>query len=121
MVRGARRPVTVGIGVIVIAGCLSGCEPGKDFWITNGTTELLTVQSRTQVPGAALDPVSPIDQRFTLQPGQKIGLQIDLSRGVCKDVTFLAEGPSGQLVAQDPSPICEDKAGHGNSWTIKTK
>ena len=113
------RLLVAGVGLVVTAVCLSGCEPGQDFWITNATGQTLTVQSRTQVPGADADPVSPADHRFTIHPGQKVGLVLGLQPGKCKYYAFISYDRSGQLVGQDPTPICEDKAGHGNTWIIK--
>ena len=118
----ARRHLLAGLGLAVVATCVSGCEPGKDFWVTNATSQTVTVVSRLQLPGQAPAPTTDVfDVKLTLSPGQRQGIQIDLSRGVCKNITFLAYDASGGLVAQDPTPICEDKAGHGNTWIIKGK
>jgi hypothetical protein len=116
-----RRHLLTALGLVVVATCVTGCEPGHDFWITNATGETLTVQSRTQVPGEQVDPISPADQRYTLQSGQKIGLVLGLQRGNCKYYTFLSYDASGRLVDQDPTPICEDTHGHGNTWAIVAK
>jgi hypothetical protein len=116
-VRRTGRSLLVGVG-IVVTGSLGGCEPAMDFWVTNASNQPLTVQERYRHPGQESVPLSPADWKATLQPGQKLGLQLNLSRGVCVDVEFLAYDGSGRLVEQDPTPICEDKAGHGNSWTL---
>jgi hypothetical protein len=102
--------------------CVSGCEPGKDFWVTNATDKTLTVVSRLDVPGQQPAPTPDVfDTRLTLPPGEKQGVQIDLSHGVCKNITFLAYDSAGRLIDQDPAPICEDTKGHGNTWTIIAK
>jgi hypothetical protein len=107
-----------GAGSVVVASCLAGCEPAKDFSVTNATNEVVTVQERAQHPGQQ---PSPVDFTVILQPGEKSAIQLGLSRGVCMDTGFVAYDASGQMVAQDPTPICEDKTGHGNSWVIKAK
>ena len=121
LLRNAHRPLLVGVGLVVTAACLNGCEPASDFSITNATSQTLTVQERHHHPGQDPAPLSPIDKRFTLQPGAKVALQLDLSRGTCVDIEVLAYDASGRLVDQDPTPICEDTHGHGNTWTIKGK
>lgn len=119
--RKTHRPLLASIGLVVTAACLNGCEPANDFWITNATNQPLTVQERDQHPGEAPSPLNPADWKATLQPGQKLGLQLNLTSGVCVDVEFLASDASGGLVDQDPTPICEDSHGHGNTWIIKGK
>ncbi len=118
VLRKASRPLLFGVGIVVI-GCLGGCEPASDFWVTNATNQPLTVQERDQHPGEEPSPLNPGDWKATLQPGQKLGLQLNLSRGVCVDVEFLAYDASGRLVDHEPTPICEDKAGDGNSWILR--
>jgi hypothetical protein len=105
----------------MVATCATGCEPANDFSVTNATSQTLTVQERHQHPGEQPSPLNPGDWKATLQPGQKLGLQLDLSRGACVDVEFLAYDASGRFVDQDPTPICEDTHGHGNTWIIKGK
>lgn len=61
-----------GLGLVVVATCVTGCEPANDFSITNATNQPLTVQKRHQHPGAAPSPLNPGDWKATLQPGQKL-------------------------------------------------
>ena len=108
--------VLLGVGT-----CVSGCEPANDFWVTNAANQPLTVQERYRHPGEQPAPLSGIEERFTLQPGAKVALRLNLSRGTCVDIEFLAYDASGRLVDQDPTPICEDTKGRGNTWTIIAK
>jgi hypothetical protein len=111
--------IVILLGVVM---CVSGCAPGKDFRITNATDKTLTVVSRFDFPGQQPAPTPDVfDTRLILSPREKQGVQIDLSRGVCKNLTFLADDSAGLLIDQDPTPICEDTKGHGNTWTIIAK
>ncbi|HEY5457075.1 MAG TPA: hypothetical protein VIJ96_16555 [Acidothermaceae bacterium] len=56
-----------------------------------------------------------------MAPGEQIGLRLGLAPSVCKYEVLMAYDPSGKLIATDPSPICEDKHGHGATWTVQTK
>ena len=56
-----------------------------------------------------------------MAPGEQIGLRLGLAPGVCKYEVLMAYDPSGKLIATDPSPICEDKHGHGATWAVQTK
>ena len=117
----ARRYLLAGLGLVMVATCATGCEPANDFSITNATNQPLTVQERYRHPGEQPRPLSGAEERITLQPGDKVCLLLDLSRGTCVDIEILAYDASGRLVAQDPTPICEDTHGHGNTWTITGK
>jgi hypothetical protein len=117
----ARRRLLAGLGLVMVATCVAGCEPANDFSITNATNQPLTVQERYRHPGEQPAPLSGIEKRFTLQPGAKVALLLDLSRGTCVDIEILAYDASGRLVDQDPTPICEDTHGHGNTWIITGK
>ena len=115
-----KRLLMGGAGSITVASCLTGCEPAKNFSVTNATNQVVTVQERDQHPGDDPLPLSPADFKVILQPGEKRAIQLSLGGG-CAYVEFLAYDASGQIVAQDPSPICQDKSGHGISWVIKAK
>ena len=56
-----------------------------------------------------------------MAPGEQIGLRLGLAPSVCKYEVLMAYDPSGKLIATDPSPICEDKHGHGATWAVQTK
>ena len=117
----ARRYLLIGLGLVVVATFAAGCEPANDFSITNATGQILTVQQRYQHPGEQPAPLSGVEKRFTLQPGAKVAFLLGLRRGTCVDIAILAYDASGRLVDQDPTPICEDTHGHGNTWTIVAK
>lgn len=119
--RKARRRFLAGIGLVVGAICVSGCEPHAGFHVTNATNQILTVQERTQTPGQPAAPLNGADLKITLQPGQVWGLPFSLARGGCLNMTLTAYDQSGQVVDEDPTPICEDTSGHGNTWIIKGK
>ena len=119
--RKARRPLVVGIGLAVAAICVSGCEPRAGFHVTNATNQILTIQERTQAPGEPAARLNPADLKITLQPGQVWGLPFSLARGGCLNMTLTAYDQNGRLVDEDPTTICEDTSGHGNTWIIKGK
>jgi len=122
LLHNARRCLLAGLGLVVVATCATGCEPGNDFWVTNGTSQTVTVVSRLELPGQAPAPTpDAFDVKLTLLPGKRQGIRIDLSRGDCKNRTFLAYDASGRIVDHDPAPICEDTHGHGNTWIIVAK
>jgi len=116
-----RRFLTTVTSVGVVA-CISGCEPGKDFSITNATGQTLTVSSRFQREGEAPSPsADSLDVTLTLAPGEKTGVRLYLDKGSCTNRTFLAYDQAGHLLYTDPAPICRDGKGRGNSWTIIAK
>ena len=120
-VRPARRRLAVGVGLVATLIGTTGCEPHANFFITNATDQTLTIDGRTQLPGESPQPPSPIDPKLVLQPGEKRGLNIGIFKGSCSNLTFSAHNQAGQLVGQDPSPICAGKNGQGNTWVIKAK
>lgn len=118
----ARRPLVAAVGLLVTATCISGCEPSKDFSITNATDQTLTIDRRFEYPGQTPAPTSgPGDVTLTLAPGERTGVQLGLEKGDCLNITFLAHDQAGHLLYSDPAPICRDKNGHGNTWLIKKK
>jgi hypothetical protein len=119
--RKARQLLFAGVGLVVAAICVSGCEPRAGFHVTNATNQILTVQESEQAPGQSAAPLNPADLKITLQPGQVWGLPFSLARGGCLNMTLTAYDQNGRLVDEDPTPICEDTSGHGNTWIIKGK
>jgi len=120
-VRSASRRLVLAVGLVVGLIAVTGCEPHSNFFITNATDQTLTIDGRTQLPGESLEPPNPTDPHLVLQPGEKRGLNIGLFKGSCSDITFSAHNQAGQLVGQDPSPICAEKNGQGKPWVIKPK
>ena len=117
----ARRRLAVGVGLVATLIAVTGCEPHANFFITNATDQTLTIDGRTQLPGESPEPPNPTDPHLFLQPGEKRGLDIGLSKDSCSNLTFSAHNQAGQLVGQDPSPICAGAHGHGRTWVIKAK
>jgi predicted Zn-ribbon and HTH transcriptional regulator len=95
-------------------------ENGTDFSITNSTKLTLTIQGYIQVTPTAASTIGPASCNFVIAPGEKDGCRLGLSPAQCRTVGFVATDAAGRIVARKPSPICEDAAGNGNTWTITT-
>lgn len=106
--------------VIGLTGCHLPVEGGTDFTVTNKTNQTLHFVGRVDRPGFA-STGSPSDTTFHLAPGEDFGLRTGLTRGSCIYTSFTAYDSNGHVVATDPSPICEDKQGHGGTWTVTAK
>jgi hypothetical protein len=107
------------VAVLATVASLGGCkvgEEGTDFTVVNQTSE--TLHFVGQVEGSSS---SSSDTTFQLGPREQTGLRTGLSRGSCIYTTFTAYDAENNVVATKPAPICEDKHGHGGTWTITGK
>jgi hypothetical protein len=104
-----------------LAGCIKIGEGGLTFVVVNHTSQTLTIVPRIVVPGEPAPLDAAADPQLRLRPGARDGERDSLAPGGCLYETFSAYSSTGELIATDPSPICEDTHGHGGTWTITAK
>ena len=108
------------LACLALMGCRLPVDGGTVFLITNSTKLTRTIQGYTQVTPTGAPRIRPSNCKLVLAPGAKDGCRLDLQPGACLTVGFVATDAAGGIVARKPSPICEDAAGKGNTWTITT-
>lgn len=92
---------------------------GANFFVKNETTLRLTVGAQGEVGPNATPPGAGGLGTLDLKPGASSGYVLGVGAGGCKLTSLAAYDQAGHLVATFPGPICEDKNGHGGTWTIK--